>query len=455
MRNLQLIILFIVSLLTVCCSEDYEENHNSESTQVTKLYAQIGEESESRTLYEYDESGKLKVYWKAGDKIRAYKTSSSRIDLTLSEGANTKNATFTSTTALSPTTSYTVYYPYTTSYTSPKVTTTQTQTGNGTLDHLANYNIMKATLASGSDKLYFKHQVAIMKVIVKIPDEEISRDIKSISLKGVYGSTYTLNFGSGTRCDQNKLLTAYVTINGGSYTDTKSHLSVTLTIKISSSKTKSYTYDYRNPSTKQVYEYGKMYKVNFAEKGLNLNGHEAIDLGLPSGTLWATSSISKYQWGRTTTNNGGWAAYYVTKPELCGGGSDPLREYVFPNYPVDGIQASQFDAATVNWGGDWQMPTVEDFEELFRYCNVQYNEWDEWDFANAFGSEHIFTGPNGNSLSLAIDSYVNSRTTIYNYWTASSTKDDATKAIYYHSRQLKAAERANAYHIRPIIRKKK
>lgn len=458
MKNIQLIILlYIVSMLTVCCSEDFEENLNSENAQVTKLYAQIGDESESRTLYEYDEGGKLKVYWKDGDKIRARNTQtpSSYIDLTLSEGAGTKNAIFTnSTKTLSPETAYTVYYPYNTSYTNPKVETTQQQTKNGTLDHLARYNIMKATLASGSDKLYFKHQVAIMKVIVKIPDNDVSREIKSITLKGVSSGTYTLNFSNVTKCDNNQHLTAYVTVQGDSYTDPKSHLSVTLTVKLSSSNTKSYTYDYRNPSTKQVYEAGKMYKVNFAEKGLNLNGHEAIDLGLPSGTLWATSSISKYQWGRTTKTNSGWT-YYLCQETDCGTDSDPLKKFVFPYNSTDGITATEYDAARKNWGGDWQMPTKEDFEELFKYCKVESRSkssdistaWMEIDY-------HKFTGPNGNTLDLSYRSRNNNGVFDIIFWTATASEEDPRLAWEYYSGKLQVDKRCTANYINPVIKRK-
>lgn len=60
----------------------------------------------------------------------------------------------------------------------------------------------------------------------------------------------------------------------------------------------------------------------------------------------------------------------------------------------DFIGNAKFDAAAANWGGDWQMPTKKQLEELIKEC--------EWKFE---GNGYTVTGPNGNSIFLPADGY--------------------------------------------------
>ena len=103
------------------------------------------------------------------------------------------------------------------------------------------------------------------------------------------------------------------------------------------------------------------------------NGYNYVDLGLPSGTLWATSVIKNklgeplyFSWGETE----GWTAEQVQNGEkvFAWDGSD----YKFGEYPhtkynsEDGktVLDLEDDAAHVHMGGDWHMPTKEQWEEL-------------------------------------------------------------------------------------------
>ncbi|MBE6321791.1 MAG: DUF1566 domain-containing protein [Bacteroidales bacterium] len=116
------------------------------------------------------------------------------------------------------------------------------------------------------------------------------------------------------------------------------------------------------------------------------NGHEWVDLGLPTGTKWATCNIG------------------ATKPEEIGdhfawGEVKPKEGYSFLNYKynshetfkltryntdhsegengfVDGKTTLNLedDAAYVNWGGKWMMPTMVQQMELRNEC---YWEWTE------------------------------------------------------------------------------
>ncbi len=110
------------------------------------------------------------------------------------------------------------------------------------------------------------------------------------------------------------------------------------------------------------------------------NGHEYVDLGLPSGTLWATKPITNendevlyFQWGDTE----GWTAEQVQNGEktFAGDGSD--YKWQEGEFACDGSTMTKYnptddktvldledDAAHVHMGGDWHMPTKEQYEEL-------------------------------------------------------------------------------------------
>ena len=99
-----------------------------------------------------------------------------------------------------------------------------------------------------------------------------------------------------------------------------------------------------------------------------LNGHDWVDLGLPSGTKWATCNIGAtapekpgnlYAWGESVTKS----------------------SYSNSNYSLNGKYVKEIsgnksmDTATKLWGEGWRMPTHEEFEELLEYCDWAYAEF--------------------------------------------------------------------------------
>ncbi len=131
------------------------------------------------------------------------------------------------------------------------------------------------------------------------------------------------------------------------------------------------------------------------------NGHEYVDLGLPSGTLWATCNI-----GATTPEGyGDYFAWGETEPKEQYGKStykwgiydetDTINFGMTKYNRTDGKVAldKTDDAAIVNWEGKWRMPTVEEQEELLNKC-----VW-TWDTLNNVSGFKV-TGVNGNSIFL-------------------------------------------------------
>lgn len=139
-----------------------------------------------------------------------------------------------------------------------------------------------------------------------------------------------------------------------------------------------------------------------------LNGHEFVDLGLPSGTRWATCNVGAntpeeygdyFAWGETEPKeNYNWSTYRY-------GDYDALTKYCNnAEYGNNGftdeltiLEASD-DAATANWGAGWRMPTREEMRELFDNCTH------EWTTQNGVNGRK-FTGPNGNSIFLPAAGY--------------------------------------------------
>ena len=150
---------------------------------------------------------------------------------------------------------------------------------------------------------------------------------------------------------------------------------------------------------------------------------EAVDLGLPSGTKWASCNIGAtapeeygyhFLWGETSprVNLYGISNYYNENPEVL-----PLSA----------------DAANVIWGGDWRMPTAEDCQELIDNCtreriiingikclkvtataeNVKGNYIILPLAPFLTGAEYRFLGSNDNPSSV--------------YWTSTNTMDSADK----------------------------
>ncbi len=121
----------------------------------------------------------------------------------------------------------------------------------------------------------------------------------------------------------------------------------------------------------------------------SINNHEYVDLGLPSGLLWATCNVGAenpkdygnyYAWGETTTkSNYSWSTYKY------GSDWDALTKYNTDSYygTVDNktVLDPEDDAAHVNWGGAWRMPTSEEIDELINNCTW---EWTTIDGKNGY-----------------------------------------------------------------------
>ncbi len=152
----------------------------------------------------------------------------------------------------------------------------------------------------------------------------------------------------------------------------------------------------------------------------NPDTHEWVDLGLPSGTLWATCNVGAnapedygdyFAWGETKPkdnydlNTYKWYNHddmYYTKynQSYSSGYYDDSGNYVSVVTPDDKTELDpEDDAAYINWGPSWRMPTHEQQRELVEQCT-----W-KWTTRNGvYGQQG--TGPNGNTIFLPAAGWV-------------------------------------------------
>ncbi len=173
------------------------------------------------------------------------------------------------------------------------------------------------------------------------------------------------------------------------------------------------------------------------------DGYGYVDLGLPSGLMWAYANVGAstpedygnyYAWGETETKD----TYDWTTYQYCNGSETTLTKYCSDeSYGQDGftdsyttLEASD-DAATANWGTNWRMPTQDEMQELIDNCDTT---WTAIDGINGL----LFTSRvNGRSIFLtAAGNYditsLNNLTTSGNYWSSSLRTDTPNYAWYLY-----------------------
>ena len=162
------------------------------------------------------------------------------------------------------------------------------------------------------------------------------------------------------------------------------------------------------------------------ERGF-INGHQFVDLGLS--VKWATCNVGAsspsgygnyYAWGETSTK----IEYTV----------ETYKHYRNGKYVNIGsnISGTKYDAARVNWGATWRMPTLEEIKELKEKCT-----W-AWTTLNGINGYRV-TGPNGKNIFLPPagdrgSTYLGEAGTFGNYWSATPGGDNClAHGLLFHS----------------------
>ncbi len=153
-----------------------------------------------------------------------------------------------------------------------------------------------------------------------------------------------------------------------------------------------------------------------------INGHEYVDLGLPSGLKWATCNVGAslpeeygdyYAWGEIETK----------------GKYSQFKSKTYGKRMSDVSGNSTYDVARAKWGGSWRLPTKKELEELESKC-----KW-EWVTINSKKGYKV-TGPNGNSIFLPAAGFRDG-----------SSLDDAGEYGFYWSSTPYESGNSGAYYL--------
>ena len=189
--------------------------------------------------------------------------------------------------------------------------------------------------------------------------------------------------------------------------------------------------------------------VYWQDRSGTIGGHAYVDLGLPSGTLWAATNVGAsspegygnyYAWGETSQKSEySWSTYFDT--------SD--AGMTFNIYRKDGqtVLQTTHDVAYQSWGSNWCMATWDQWIELVNKCTYS------WTTRNGvYGYE--FVGKGGNSIFLPAAGYYHTYHTTElvgagsqaNYWTSTLYNDnDRARQIYFTSSTLTTSSSSYRY----------
>ena len=169
--------------------------------------------------------------------------------------------------------------------------------------------------------------------------------------------------------------------------------------------------------------------VSWQDLSGTIDGHAYVDLALPSGTLWATTNVGAsspegygnyYAWGETSPKNNYSSNNYFDSTDGCN---------TFITYNINGGLTEllpEHDAAYVNWGSNWRMPSSDQIDEL---CNSQYTTT-EWTTLNGENGRWVTSKLNGNKIFLPEPGYNNYWRigTFGYYWSRTIRPDSSSEA---------------------------
>ena len=199
-------------------------------------------------------------------------------------------------------------------------------------------------------------------------------DTPSINLTDASAKTVTLDCGAGVALNT-ETATSFIiaippmTMTGGFTVVIKDNESKQMEIKTMKSQTIN--------RSKLL----KMPVVEYDGAIANSSPYEMVDLGLPSGVKWANINIG----ASSPSSKGNWFAFgdvigssqYEKYDEDVYmnliGGSGAIADTGDPIAYYDNLPSSH-DAATILMGENWRTPSSYDFNELFQYCDISYDD---------------------------------------------------------------------------------
>ena len=159
---------------------------------------------------------------------------------------------------------------------------------------------------------------------------------------------------------------------------------------------------------------------------------DGVDLGLPSGILWATCNVGAespenygdyFSWGETTGYKSGKTTFSLSYYTYYDESDGTLTKYCIDNSMgyCDGriLLEAIDDAATVNCGGAWRTPTYAEWNELNNTDNCTWT----WVIQNKVYGYKVTSVKNGNFIFLPASGY----------WDGNTNSGKSSCAFYWSS----------------------
>ena len=263
----------------------------------------------------------------------------------------------------------------------------------------------------------------------------VSNSDKSLTCGIIYGTSSTLSSTSGTMLS---------TTSSGEFSVSVTGLSASTTY-----------YYCAYVVVDGEYKYGEVRSFT-TEADISITVGEAVDLGLS--VKWASCNIG----AKVPENYGDYFAWGETKAKSSYTEDNSITYGLSPSelesrgiIGSDVLLTAAYDAATVNWGDKWRIPTRDEINELCYNCS-----WN-WTTQNGVNGYKV-TGLNGNSIFLPAAGY-RFGTEVYDrgsrgcYWTDVLSENYGYGACYlillndfYDS--LNSGHRSDGFTVRPVTK---
>ncbi len=169
---------------------------------------------------------------------------------------------------------------------------------------------------------------------------------------------------------------------------------------------------------------------------------QAVDLGLPSGTLWADRNIG----AESEEDVGLYFSWGNVEGHVFGTDYDFDEDYEnTPGAKLEGDIDLEHDAARVNLGEPWQMPTSEQFKELDDNCTHEFCS------VNGFRGMRFTSKKNGNSIFFPCSGYGDGTAWDYrgsygSYWSGSLNSAAHGRGLSFSSGGVYPQDSSNRFY---------
>lgn len=376
-------------------------------------------DTDTRAAYTVDNSG-FHFTWTAGDTVGIYPVGADQVAFPISGGDGSQTAQFDGGAwALRADREYAAYYPFDVwnylgkSTSIPVGYTGQTQDGNASTSHLDRYDYMASAAVkpdlSGFVNITMKHLGSFVRFQLTMPQADSYSCLTLTDSGSGFVTSGTYDLSAQTPAIKSTGTSKSISMDLNNVSTTAAGQTITLYMmlapinmsgrKFALSLSGKTGITYKSELDGKDFQPGKAYSYSpTITSGTNINGedvswgdddpsqqtHEYVDLGLPSGILWATCNVGAdkpedygyyFAWGETEPKSVyDWSTY-----KYCKGSSITMTKYCTSDFcGYNGFTDNKTvldpedDAAHANWGGSWRMPTDDEFEELMNSANCTW-----------------------------------------------------------------------------------